>query len=210
MSVAPNTPINTPHNSTKSEYTPTCLEANIMSRCLKFFSKDYNLKQMLPIICGADDISLQMIDWSATNYAKETNLSYSIKKILPDDSNSPGVREFVVYNDYKSCLKSYTKELFDPFCRGDKIYFEYSEGEGIETSVGQLNFFHWAIENKFLDWIRTNIDLVNEHKRQTKLRHKEMMQAAKENNANLKKRELIVSASKTISQQDVKVTIKFD
>ena len=47
---------------------------------------------------------------------------------------------------------------FDPFCRRDRIQFNYGKDKYIITTVGQLNFFRWAIENKVLDYIKQQCD----------------------------------------------------
>jgi pimeloyl-ACP methyl ester carboxylesterase len=55
--------------------------------------------------------------------------------------------------DYKLKLKAYSKKRFDPFCRWDRISIPYKDGTSIETTIGQLNFFKWALENKAIDYI---------------------------------------------------------
>ena len=64
--------------------------------------------------------------------------------------------------NYKSQLKAYSKQLFDPFCRKWKItkpkkvycaiHFYYKKDKYIETTAGQLNFFRWVIQNNVLEY----------------------------------------------------------
>ena len=56
---------------------------------------------------------------------------------------------------YKSQLKSYSKKKFDPFCRKERINFDCKNYK-IETTLGQLNFFKWALDNMILEYIKEN------------------------------------------------------
>ena len=56
--------------------------------------------------------------------------------------------------NYKSQLKAFSKKQFDPFCRRKRIKFDYEKSKNIITTIGQLNFFKWIIENKILDYIK--------------------------------------------------------
>jgi hypothetical protein len=102
---------------------------------------------MLRIINGESRISLRIIDWFATNYAKKYYTVYTI----PDSD-----RRFKVYVDYKLKLKAYSKKRFDPFCRWERITVPYKDGKYIQTTIGQLNFFKWALENNVIRYIEEN------------------------------------------------------
>ena len=54
-------------------------------------------------------------------------------------------------------MKSYNKKNFDPFCRRDRINLYYNKNKYFSTTIGQLNFFKWAIENYIIDYISDNI-----------------------------------------------------
>jgi hypothetical protein len=59
--------------------------------------------------------------------------------------------------DYKLKLRAYSKKRFDPFCRWDRINVPHKNGSTyIQTTLGQLNFFKWAIENEVLRYIEEN------------------------------------------------------
>ena len=123
----------------------------LMLSLSKFFMKKDHIQQMIPIIEGKSEISLRIIDWFVTNYAKKKNTTYIIKKKNKD------INQFIVYLNYKSQLKSYSKKQFDPFCRRERISFLDYNDQAIITTVGQLNFFRWAIENKIINYIEKNI-----------------------------------------------------
>ena len=58
---------------------------------------------------------------------------------------------------YKSQLKGYQKKQFDPFNRTQRIKFYYEQDKFITTTICQLNFFRWAIENNVIDYIKEHI-----------------------------------------------------
>jgi hypothetical protein len=115
----------------------------LMTNLMKFYDEDNNLETMLKIINGESPISLRIIDWFATNYAKKFFTVYE----------AGANRRFKVYTDYKLKLKAYSKRRFDPFCRWDRITIPYSGGTFIQTTIGQLNFFKWALENGVVAYI---------------------------------------------------------
>ena len=91
----------------------TCKKDLLMTSLTDFYKKD-NISKILPIVNGNSDISLRVIDWFVTNYAKKNNTTYDLfyeknKEILS--------KQFIVYLNYKSQLKAYSKKQFDPFCR---------------------------------------------------------------------------------------------
>jgi len=131
-------------------------EEVLMRKLIEFYSFSTNLEQLLPVLLKKSRISLRILDWFTTNYSREYNVTYRILHMSK-------VKQFSVYDSYKSQLKAYHKKLFDPFCRGRRIYFEYYDGCEIETTVGQLNFFKWAIQNKVLDYVDTHIDRIIDH-----------------------------------------------
>jgi hypothetical protein len=118
----------------------------LMNNLMKFYDENNNLEKMLRIINGESPTSLRIIDWFATNYAKKFFTVYEV-----------GVnKRFKVYVDYKLKLKAYSKRRFDPFCRWDRITIPYGNGTFIQTTIGQLNFFKWALENGVVAYIEKN------------------------------------------------------
>ena len=132
----------------------TCTTQNdlLMVNLMKFYDEDNNQEKMLKIINGESPISLRIIDWFATNYAKKFFTVYEI------GAN----RRFKVYVDYKLKLKAYSKRRFDPFCRWDRITIPYSNGTFIQTTIGQLNFFKWALENGVVAYIEAHYGTIED------------------------------------------------
>jgi hypothetical protein len=163
-----------------------------------------NLDKMLKLITGESKISLRIVDWFATNYSKKYYTLYVI-----DASADNVTRRFKVYDDYKLKLKAYSKKRFDPFCRWDRISIPYTNGKFIETTIGQLNFFKWALENKVIDYIEQNyIEIEKDmNNRNSTSKRKEIVT---DNSKTRKKREeLSVSATKSIKKEKVEIVVQF-
>lgn len=126
-----------------------CKQELIVAWLQEFFTNPGQLEGILPILQGKSDISLRLIDWFVTNYAKKNNISYILNQ-----------RQFLVYFHYKRELKAYSKRLFDPFCRRERISFQARGHEPFVTTVGQLNFFRWALEKDILTFIKANLEAI--------------------------------------------------
>jgi len=195
----------------------------LMTNLMKFYDEDNNLETMLKIINGESPISLRIIDWFATNYAKKFFTVYEV------GAN----RRFKVYVDYKLKLKAYSKRRFDPFCRWDRITIPYSGGTFIQTTIGQLNFFKWALENGVVAYIGGHYAAIEDDmnarnstsRRNNALNYmsQESMQDAAQdadevnnsnknnNNKTRKKREeLSISATKSIKKETVEIVVSFN
>lgn len=176
----------------------------LLNNLMDFYKDEKYLSRMLKIITGESKISLRIVDWFATNYAKKNYTLYTFA-----DSNENTIR-FKVYFDYKLKLKAYSKKRFDPFCRWDRISIPYKSGTCIETTIGQLNFFKWAIENKVIEYIEENYDTIEKdmNNRNSTSKRKEIIT---DNSKTRKKREeLSISATKSIKKEDVEIIVQFN
>jgi hypothetical protein len=122
-----------------------CKQELIINSLQKFYSNRTDTDEIMKLLQGTSTISLRLIDWFVTNYARQHAISYILNN-----------QEFLVYLNYKSQLKAYSKKLFDPFCRRERIMFQIGQRESFLTTVGKLNFFRWAIEKGILDYIRNH------------------------------------------------------
>lgn len=122
-----------------------CKQDQIITWLQEFYTAPGNLEKLLPILQGSSTISLRLVDYFVTNYAKKTNTSFM-----------QSGRHFLVYFNYKRELNAYSKRLFDPFCRRERIMFQARGMEPFVTTVGQLNFFRWFIEKEILDYVQSN------------------------------------------------------
>jgi hypothetical protein len=120
-----------------------CKQELIISHLQRFYSSRQDLNEIVELLKGTSEVSLRLIDWFVTNYCKAHSISYILQG-----------QEFVVYMNYKNQLKAYSKKLFDPFCRRERISFQIPGHEAFLTTVGKLNFFRWALEKGILDYIK--------------------------------------------------------
>ena len=186
----------------------------LLNNLIEFYKHDNNLDNMLKIITGESKISLRIVDWFATNYAKKYYTLYDIelpdKKIdTTDQTSAKVVKRFKVYIDYKLKLKAYSKQRFDPFCRWERISIPYKNGTFIETTIGQLNFFKWALENNIIKYIEENYDVIEQdmNSRNSTSKKKELVDNSK---TRKKREELSISASKSIKKEKVEITVHFN
>ena len=175
----------------------------LLKKLLEFYQKDNNIDKILTIINGESRISLRLIDWFVTNYSKKYYTVFKIK-------DSKGVdKRFKVYIDYKLKLKAYSKKRFDPFCRWDRITIPYHGNVYIQTTLGQLNFFKWALEYNIVEFIKDNLDIIERD-----MNNRNSSAKYRSSNGNKKTRkkrqELSVSATKSIKKENVIITVKFD
>lgn len=159
----------------------------VLHRLDRFYANPEHINRVKGILDGSSNLSLRLIDWFVTNYAKKYNVSYLKSQ-----------KHIIVYLSYKSHLKAYSKRMFDPFCRWKRIKFQ-----DIETTVGQLNFFEWAITDGVLDYLEANHDKVHSDM-ETRLHE------SKSSEPKRKRHELSHSATKSISRHDVRLTVSFD
>lgn len=134
----------------------------LMTHLMEFYNDKGNLHKIIRIINGESKISLRIVDWFVTNYAKKYYTVYDLPEnpvdISCDDVGSCDTYRFKVYNDYKLKLKAYSKKRLDPFCRWERISIPYDDEKNMETTIGQLNFFKWAIENRIIEFIENHYD----------------------------------------------------
>jgi hypothetical protein len=187
----------------------------LMKNLMEFYQNRDNLTKMMHIINGESKISLRIVDWFVTNFAKKYYTIYELDTLHGRNGSNEKIR-FKVYNDYKLKLKAYSKKRFDPFCRWERISIPYDSEKIMETTIGQLNFFKWAIENKIVDFIETNyVDIENDmnHRNSTTKRRSptDTETESVDNTKTRKKREeLSVSACKCIKKETVKIVVKFN
>ena len=241
--------------SIKSCKNVTSKQVLLIIPITKYFSNKKTLKKLITILKG-ESISLRLIDWFVTNYCKKFNVLYNLNDfkdkdqvIIENPEQTPTQTStqtpselttqqkkdqsfdnfIIVHNNYKGQLKAYSKKNFDPFCRRNRIRFYYDENKYFITTVGQLNFFKWALENYIINYIKGHIkDIENDmnlrceivKKVSTKIKNQEnentvineiILKSKKTGITTRKKRkEISAAASKTLSIHNLPMTIEFD
>jgi hypothetical protein len=166
-----------------------CKQELIVSSLQKFYATRDDIKEILPILQGTSDLSLRLVDWFVTNYAKKHNTGYILEG-----------QEFLVYMNYKSQLKAYSKKLFDPFCRRERILFQVPGEEPFVTTVGKLNFFRWAIEKGVLTYLTLNTQLIEADM------NKAMKEQTKARNSTASSQSSLTSVSSAVSSSTTRST----
>lgn len=172
----------------------TTREQWVLQRLETFYSTHSEALQMLKdVLEGKSAVSLRVLDWFITNYAKQHNTSYVTKD----------GRHIIVYLVYKSRLKAYSKTMFDPFCRGDRISFH-----GLSTTICQLNCFAWAYEDEVFHYLMEHLEDVHADMDARMIGKK----GSEEHNVTARRRrhELSNSATKSMKRHDVRVVVRFD
>jgi hypothetical protein len=114
-----------------------------------FFSDDVVERLLLPVARHEFAISLRLLDYCMTNWAKKT-------RVMIAPRGKPPLNLFSLYKDW---LRFYRRRGFDPFCRRERIFFSVShdgEDELLETTVAQLNFLYWADLYGILEYVSTH------------------------------------------------------
>lgn len=190
-------------NITKSTETDVSIQSDfdidtklslLMKSLTDFYSNSLYIEQIKSIIDQNSVISLRILDWFITNYSKKHRTIIDIKNKSID-----------VYQNYKLQLKSFSKRQFDPFCRKNKIIFYYNDTEYIETSCGQLCFFRWCFENEILNFVKSNLSIIEQDMKNS-LKNKKN----KKEDSCQKRQPLSISASRSVSKQTITYTVKFD
>ena len=113
---------------------------NVLLKSVEEFYDDPKNFNQLSEILGHQIVSLRCIEEFVTNYAKDRHTVV----------NTPAGSSINVHVAYKSSLSGYSKKLFDPFCRTERIEFR-----GFTTTVAQLNFIRWCIKNGIIQHIKS-------------------------------------------------------
>ena len=194
----PSQNVGTDPRNTTQKVRVQCRQDFIVQNLQTFYNEPGNLEKITPILKGESPISLRLVDWFITNYAKKNNTSYMM-----------GTKQFLVHFNYKRELKAYSKKLFDPFCRRDRIMFVALNQPSIMTTVGQLNFFRWFIEKKILDYIEENRTAI-EADMNASIKEHYSKDGKKLQSGRRQRTELSRSAMKVVNQHEMNVIVSFD
>jgi hypothetical protein len=118
----------------------------LKEKLLKAFTKK-KLTILADIVDKKDPCSLRLIEWFVSYYAREHRVTYKLNG-----------KTFNVYSSYKDeQMTSFNKKLFDMYRRMPKFPVQVNENRVLQTTVAQLNFFHWMFKNKILDYVLNNL-----------------------------------------------------
>lgn len=181
-------------------------EEVLLTSLIRFYKKEPKYLNMISDVSRQKtSISLREMDYTVTNYSYNNKVKYTL------DSGE----EFNMYIDYKNQLRGFSKRCLDPFRRRQRIFLDYEtlapiflndtevntyeqREDGLVTTIGQLNFFKWALNNDVIKYCFENKEAID----------KEMELAdnkKKEKNKSTNK----VSKIKNENENEIKVIIQF-
>lgn len=182
-------------------------EVHYFNRIDKFFRHcdPAYITKMIDIIDGNSHISLRILDWFVTRY--------TCKKTILLDINDETID---IHIDYKANLKSFKKKYFDPFKRSFKMRpkFNYTFkqiNKTICTTIGQLNFFSWAISIGIIKYVEDNYNIIikemnvsnkNDKKRKKEKQVNKLTQTSKQT--------IDIGIAKKINNEQMSIVITFD
>ena len=188
-----------------------CRRELLIRSLQKFYNSRTDMQSIIKLLQGQGDISLRVMDWFVTNYSKKHNVSYHLNN-----------QEFSVYLNYKSQLKAFSKKLFDPFCRRERIEFQIEGVLPFITTVGQLNFFRWALEKEIFPYIRAKYqDILRDEKTsrsstngtQSSIESEVStitMSSTSTTKSRRRRTEKVPSSAKCMHKHDAEIVISFD
>lgn len=134
----------------------------IKNSLLNFFSDKDKFDILYDAVNKKTEYSLRILEWFVSKYAEKNYIVYTYK------TPSGKTKEFNVFLDYRTQLQSYQKRCFDMFRRQKKFVIKRPKNSNepqlsLTTTIGQMNFFKWAIENNVLEYVSTHLaDIVKD------------------------------------------------
>ena len=192
-------------------------ESLLKIKLVEFYKDPANLQILLPIILQQTRLSLRSLDWFVTNFSKKYNTNFIIEK-------NGNVVSYFPFKSYKSQLKAYSKKFCDPFCRRDRVVFDYlnkviidfrpdlklGHKDYIVTTIGQLNFFRFAIQDNIIKYAIDNIEEIeNDMNGTLKQRETEKKSVNFTELKSIKRKELSVPGNKSVHITRISAVIKF-
>jgi hypothetical protein len=126
-----------------------------------FFTEDFLEKKLVPLNDESSSVPrLRMYNWAVTNFAKGRGITTQIR-------DKSGVLRFIDPSiSYDSALKRLHRTLFDPYRRGTLLFFRVKD-DVFHTTVGQLLFVKWCMENGVDTFVEVHEDEIREDLNET-------------------------------------------
>jgi hypothetical protein len=136
---------------TKKEINLTGKDGLLFSGLQKFYQHNKgSIEKVADIINGKSKTSLRIIDCFVTSYSVDNHI---------DCVTNEGAR-VPVYKSYKRNLNAFHGKHFSIFKRTQRISIKYAKDKILDTTIAQLNFFKWIIENRILEIVEQHYDAI--------------------------------------------------
>lgn len=138
------------------DFKMSARQINILVSLKDYYTSDMVTALLVPVISQSSRVSLRALDWLVTNYSKKHNV------VCSTGTNSM----FNIHHGYKAALNTNKRRNFDPFRRRMRLKVHYEGGE-IESTIGQLNFLHWAQEHGVMKYLIDNLESIDREMNET-------------------------------------------
>lgn len=126
-----------------------------------FISDEFLKNTLIPLNDESSIVPrLRMYNWAVTNYAKGHGITTQIQ-----DKNG-NIRFIDPSISYNSALKRLHRTLFDPYRRGTLLFFKVAD-DTHHTTVGQLLFVKWCVENGIDKYVEAHQTDIRDHLNKT-------------------------------------------
>jgi hypothetical protein len=133
-----------------------------------------SIEKVADIINGKSKTSLRIIDCFVTSYSVENH----IECVTNEGAHVS------VHKSYKRNLNAFHGKHFSIFKRTQRIAIKYGKDKILDTTIAQLNFFKWIIENKILDIVEKHYDSICRELKNLKPKHEAPILPNPSNQAN--------------------------
>jgi hypothetical protein len=180
------------------DFAPTPRQRTILSSLASYYSTEVQQKLLAPMLSQTTGTSLRALDWLVTNFSKRHN-------VVCRDTRG---RLFNIHQGYKVALSVNKRRHFDPFRRRTRVRVQSDRGEVLESTVGQLNFLHWASERGVLGYLDAHTAVVEAEMNET-TRVSRQHRATRPNASRSKRGELTKAPSAPCSVYRASTTVTF-
>lgn len=137
-------------NKIKTNKNQVDQEDRIKHSCCKMFEKrPKDLDIIINIIeskTTKKTMNIKFIEWFITEYCR---------------TNPVFINDEHVYTSFKNSSKTYSKKYFNIMRRGNKLTLSILDKD-VNTSVSQINFLKWYVNNKIHPYVEEHFDKLYE------------------------------------------------
>jgi hypothetical protein len=166
-----------------ADMSPAAIEC--MTSLFRWYTVDIIAAVLMPVIRKTSVVSLRVLEWLVTNFAKQHRV------VFQNDNGL--IPSFNIYDDYTRMRNRWKRRSFDPFRRRKQnvmdVYFTF-ENQTYVTTVAQLNFLKWSVTKSVLLYAELHRTSIEKHMVDTMTRARQTKNTAKRLGLTYKRSEL--------------------